>query len=166
MTPFSAVGININSTLNKNVELNLILFYDKSGSLGWHQTNVMLNINYGFILDKTKLRIGADYDFRKKNVEESIIKTKIIIPDNPNLDIVHSSYTDNKGSEEYNQKLSEERAHSCVNYLIELGISKARLKAKGYGESAPIAPNENEDGFDNLAGREKNRRTEFKVISF
>ena len=56
MTPFSAVGININSTLNKNVEPNLILFDDKSGSLGWHQTNAMLNINYGFILDKTKLR--------------------------------------------------------------------------------------------------------------
>ena len=48
--------------------------------------------------------------------------------------------------------------------MISKGVSKDRLYAKGYGENSPIAPNENEDGSDNEAGRQKNRRTEFKVI--
>ena len=88
-----------------------------------------------------------------------------ILNENPTMTIELSSHTDNKGSEEYNQKLSEVRAQSCVNYLIELGVNKARLKARGYGESQPIAPNENIDGSDNPLGREKNRRTEFKIIA-
>jgi outer membrane protein OmpA-like peptidoglycan-associated protein len=44
------------------------------------------------------------------------------------------------------------------------GIDKKRVEAKGYGESAPIAPNTNPDGSDNPAGRAKNRRTSFRVI--
>ena len=48
--------------------------------------------------------------------------------------------------------------------MIENGIDKSRLRAKGYGESVPIAPNVNEDGSDNPIGRAKNRRTEFRVI--
>ena len=44
------------------------------------------------------------------------------------------------------------------------GIDKARIIAKGYGETQPIAPNKKEDGSDNPDGRAKNRRTEFKVI--
>ena len=51
-----------------------------------------------------------------------------------------------------------------VNFLTQKGIDPKRLKAIGFGESKPIAPNENEDGSDNPEGRALNRRTEFKVI--
>ena len=61
-------------------------------------------------------------------------------------------------------KLSQDRAQSVVNHLIEDGISKKRLKAKGYGETQPIAPNTYSDGSDNPEGRAKNRRTEFRVV--
>lgn len=81
----------------------------------------------------------------------------------PNITIEISGHTDSKGAEDYNLKLSQDRAQSVVNYLIEKGIKESRLVAKGYGESQPIAPNENEDGSDNPAGRELNRRTEMKV---
>ncbi|MGZ4089526.1 MAG: OmpA family protein, partial [Bacteroidia bacterium] len=74
------------------------------------------------------------------------------------------SHTDSKGSDQYNEKLSQKRAESVVNYLIGKGINPLRLKAKGYGESKPIAPNENSDGSDNPEGRAQNRRTDFKII--
>ena len=75
-----------------------------------------------------------------------------------------SGHTDNKGPNDYNQKLAERRAQSVVNYLINKGISKDRLVAKGYGESRPAAPNSQPDGSDNPAGRQLNRRTELKLL--
>jgi outer membrane protein OmpA-like peptidoglycan-associated protein len=51
-----------------------------------------------------------------------------------------------------------------VKYLVSKGVDPKRLKAQGYGESQPIAPNQNSDGSDNPEGRAKNRRTDFKII--
>jgi outer membrane protein OmpA-like peptidoglycan-associated protein len=82
----------------------------------------------------------------------------------PTLRIEIGSHTDNKGDEKYNQRLSQRRAANVVNYLINKGIKSDRLVAKGYGESQPKAPNENEDGSDNVAGRQQNRRTEFRIL--
>ena len=81
----------------------------------------------------------------------------------PAMEIELSAHTDSKGSDSYNQKLSEARAQSAVEYLVSKGIAPERLVAKGYGESQPIAPN-TVNGKDNPEGREKNRRTEFKVL--
>ncbi|MBC7946545.1 MAG: OmpA family protein [Chitinophagaceae bacterium] len=82
----------------------------------------------------------------------------------PEMVIELSAHTDQIGSNSYNQKLSEARARSVVAYLISKGIDENRLAAKGYGETMPIEPNKNPDGTDNPTGREKNRRTEFKVL--
>ena len=76
---------------------------------------------------------------------------------NSTLTIEIGGHTDNVGSDSYNQKLSEARAKSAVGYLVRKGITSNRLKAKGYGESSPIATNETD------AGRTKNRRVEMKV---
>ncbi|MEZ5008447.1 MAG: OmpA family protein [Chitinophagales bacterium] len=70
-----------------------------------------------------------------------------------------SGHTDNIGHTTYNLVLSQKRAQSVVNYLIEKGIASDRLKAKGYADIKPIADN------DTPEGRAKNRRTEFMVIS-
>ena len=51
-----------------------------------------------------------------------------------------------------------------MNYIVQHGISPDRIVAKGYGESKPIARNTNPDGTDNPEGRQKNRRTEFKIL--
>ena len=82
----------------------------------------------------------------------------------PQIVVEISSHTDSKGKEDFNMKLSQKRAEGVVNYLISKGIAKERLIAKGYGFSKPIAPNTNPDGSDNPLGRDKNRRTEFKII--
>ncbi len=88
---------------------------------------------------------------------------KILI-ENPKLIIELSSHTDNFGTDAYNDNLSQQRAESVVNYLISKKIDKRRLRAKGYGERRPIAPNAYSDGSDNPEGRQRNRRTEFRII--
>ena len=109
------------------------------------------------------------YDFAKYNLREEskvVIDTTIlkILNAYPKIIVEISSHTDSVGTDQSNMTLSQNRAQSVVNYLIQKGISKERLVAKGYGESRPIAPNSNPDGTDNPAGRQKNRRTEFRVI--
>ena len=69
-------------------------------------------------------------------------------------------HTDNLGSEDANLRLSQARANAVVEYLKLAGIEEARLQAKGYGESTPIADNSTNDG------RKANRRTEFVIVEF
>ncbi|HBS87317.1 MAG: hypothetical protein A2W91_03785 [Bacteroidetes bacterium GWF2_38_335] len=84
---------------------------------------------------------------------------KSFLDNNPNVKIEIRGHTDNIGTKEYNLKLSENRAKSVYNYLVQKGIDKTRLTYKGYGFSIPLI-NEDTD-----AARAKNRRTEFKVVS-
>jgi outer membrane protein OmpA-like peptidoglycan-associated protein len=72
--------------------------------------------------------------------------------------VLVSGHTDDKASHEYNQVLSEARAVAVVEYLIEKGIDKNKLFAKGYGEVKPIQSNETEEG------RAMNRRIEFMIL--
>lgn len=74
-----------------------------------------------------------------------------------NLKIEISGYTDNKGTQTYNQSLSQNRSKSVVDYLVAHGIAAGRLTYKGYGMDNPIATNATDEG------RQLNRRTEFKI---
>ena len=81
-----------------------------------------------------------------------------LLSDNKNLIIEIGGYTDSTGTAEYNQVLSERRALSVVNYLINKGISTDRLNYKGYGNASSIGDNVTAEG------RKLNRRTEAKII--
>lgn len=83
----------------------------------------------------------------------------------PTMVIEVSGHTDSKGTVEHNLKLSQARARAFADYVISKGIAAERLETKGYGESKPIAPNEI-NGKDNPEGRDKNRRTEIKVLHY
>jgi outer membrane protein OmpA-like peptidoglycan-associated protein len=76
---------------------------------------------------------------------------------NPNTKIEISGYTDNSGNEKQNKNLSQARAQSVADYLIQHGIVKTNINPVGYGSSKPIATNETEEG------RQKNRRVEFLI---
>ena len=109
------------------------------------------------------------YDFADSKMMEEAYEALdttllIIMQENPEIIVEIGSHTDSVGSAAFNQNLSQKRAQSVVNYLKKKGVDRDRLKAKGYGESQPVAPNTNPDGTDNPEGRAKNRRTEFKVI--
>jgi outer membrane protein OmpA-like peptidoglycan-associated protein len=114
--------------------------------------------------DKIKFDILYDYDsanltesseFKLEALYEILVKI-------PKAGLLVLSHSDSKGADYYNLKLSQQRAESVVNYLVTKGIKKTRLKATGYGETKPIAPNTNPDGSDNPEGRKKNRRTEIE----
>ncbi|MBR6001264.1 MAG: OmpA family protein [Bacteroidales bacterium] len=77
---------------------------------------------------------------------------------NPKVKVEIGGHTDGVGSQEYNQKLSEQRAKTVYNYFVEHGVNKDRLSYKGYGKLEPIADNNTD------AGRQQNRRVELKII--
>lgn len=81
-----------------------------------------------------------------------------LLKDNPQLIIEIGSHTDDVGSNDYNLKLSQQRAESVVKYLVEKGIPKDRMLARGYGETKPLTTNVTPEE------RQRNRRTEFKII--
>jgi outer membrane protein OmpA-like peptidoglycan-associated protein/polyisoprenoid-binding protein YceI len=75
----------------------------------------------------------------------------------PSVNFQVNGYTDNVGGHRFNQRLSEQRAKSVVDYLTAKGVAASRIRSAGYGETRPVAPNTNE------ANRQKNRRIEFSV---
>lgn len=75
----------------------------------------------------------------------------------PDTDILVMGHTDSSGSEEYNQGLSERRAASVSGYLQNHGVAAERIRARGYGESVPVADNAT------AAGRAQNRRVEVSI---
>lgn len=108
------------------------------------------------------------YDFDKATLRSESVSSLdsmlMLLNEHPEIKVELGSHTDSKGTDDYNIKLSQKRAESVVSYLIQKGIPANRLVAKGYGETQPVALNENADKSDNPEGRQLNRRTEFKII--
>jgi peptidoglycan-associated lipoprotein len=132
-----------------------------------------INLDTVIVLDRKAKDIvfrlkNIYFEFDKANINDAAAKEldKLVqtLTDNPDIKIELSSHTDSVGTYAYNIELSQRRADSSVSYLVQHGIAPDRLVAKGYGEDKPIARNTNPDGTDNPAGRDMNRRTEFKIL--
>ena len=102
------------------------------------------------------------YDYDKFNIRpdaavrlDTLVQT---LADNPKINIELSSHTDQRGKDAYNLKLSQRRAEAAVDYIVSKGIARARITARGYGETRPIIANPKSE-----ADYQRNRRTEFKV---
>jgi OmpA-OmpF porin, OOP family len=115
---------------------------------------VIENIYYEF--DRTELTSDA-----KAALDTTLL---VLLNKYSFIKVEIAAHTDDIGEENYNRQLSERRAESVVKYLVSKGVSRQRLTAKGYGLSNPIAPNRHPDGSDNPEGRQRNRRTEFKIV--
>lgn len=130
------------------------------------------------------------YDFDKATLRPescaALDSMAQVLRDNPNITIEMASHTDRWGSDEYNQRLSQRRAQSVIDYLIAAGISADRLKPQGYGESRPKTITKRlareypqfkegdvlDEAFvealsedDQAVADQINRRTEFQVLS-
>ncbi|HEY0977302.1 MAG TPA: carboxypeptidase regulatory-like domain-containing protein [Flavobacteriales bacterium] len=107
------------------------------------------------------------YDLAKWNIrpDAAIELDKLVttLLDNPTVTIELSSHTDCRGKDPYNLSLSEKRAKSAVEYVIKKGIAKERVFSKGYGETKPVETCVCEKCTDDQ--HQRNRRTEFKVLS-
>ena len=108
------------------------------------------------------------FDFDKWDLRpESFVeldRVVTLLKENPLIEIEMSAHTDSKGSDDYNFKLSDNRARSVMEYIISKGIPASRITSQGYGETKPVADNTNADGTDNPEGRQLNRRVEFKIL--
>jgi outer membrane protein OmpA-like peptidoglycan-associated protein len=82
-----------------------------------------------------------------------------LVTEHPEIDLLEvQGHTDERGTVDYNRKLSQDRASSVVTWLVQHGIAHSRLQARGYGRDRPIADNSTEEGM------QKNRRVEFHVL--
>lgn len=135
-------------TVEKEIKINLSLA--KKSKKPIHIPNIQYEFGRAELMEISKITIDT-----------TVLRLMIA---NPELIIEIQSHTDSKGNDRFNEKLSQKRAESVVNYLITKGIDSKRLKPKGYGETKPVAPNEHADGSDNPEGRALNRRTDFNII--
>jgi outer membrane protein OmpA-like peptidoglycan-associated protein len=122
-------------------------------------------------IEMRKLAVGVtsilrniyfDYDKARFKTESytELNKLESMLRQNQNIKVEISGHTDAYGRWDYNKSLSQKRAEAVKDYLTKKGIDARRIKAVGYGESKPLASNDDED-----EGRELNRRVEFKVLS-
>ena len=102
------------------------------------------------------------FDFDKYNLRnESFVELDRVVQllkENPGIEIEMSAHTDSKGADDYNYRLSDDRARSVREYIVSKGIDEKRIVSQGYGETKPVSSNETEEG------RQLNRRVEFKII--
>lgn len=110
--------------------------------------NIFFDYNQATLRSRSKHELNKLFEFMKSY---------------PNVSIEVSGHTDSRGNDDYNLRLSKDRAQAVVDYLVRNGISSSRLKAIGYGETRPIARNENADLTDNPVGRQLNRRIEISL---
>jgi outer membrane protein OmpA-like peptidoglycan-associated protein len=121
---------------------------------------------------ETEIRIELSgdvlFDFDKADIRAEagpvLLGVANVLKKFPQAAVRIGGYTDSKGSDNYNLKLSERRAASVKAWLVRNGgVAGAKLTTRGFGEADPVAPNARPDGSDNPEGRQKNRRVEIAV---
>lgn len=159
------ISVPTNKNYVVNVSKNGYLFYSESFEL-----TASLDKNEPFLLNipLTPIKAGAtmvlkniffnsgSFELREDSKIE-LLRFVDLMRQNPKMNIEIGGHTDSNGSQTANQMLSQNRAKSVYEFLTQNRIKSERLSFKGYGETKPIADNETEEG------RQKNRRTEFKV---
>lgn len=112
---------------------------------------ILVNLPDGVTFDVASYTLKPEFRATLSQVAQSMNEY-------PNSLIDVYGHTDSTGSDAYNQTLSENRARTVANYLISQGVSAARIRSQGFGETLPVASNDTEEG------RMKNRRVEIKIV--
>jgi outer membrane protein OmpA-like peptidoglycan-associated protein len=111
----------------------------------------------GLIVSMSDVLFDTGQYSLKPGAREKLAKVAGILIAYPTLNIEVGGYTDNVGGDDMNQKLSENRAGAVRDYLVQQGVGTNSVSAKGFGNTLPVASN------DNSAGRQENRRVELVV---
>jgi outer membrane protein OmpA-like peptidoglycan-associated protein len=114
-------------------------------------TAILVNLPDGVTFDVDSSAISPSFQSTLSNIAQNLVQY-------PNSLIDVYGHTDSTGSDAYNQALSERRAQAVANYLQSRGVSAARVRWQGFGETQPVASN------DTPEGRAKNRRVEIKIV--
>ena len=140
---------------SENLNLDSLV---KVGYKEIHKDLYLVPIEIGQIVRLNNVFFDFDkWDLRPESfVElERVVK---LLQDNPAIEIEMSAHTDSYGSDDYNFKLSDNRARSVMEYIISKGITQSRIISHGYGETVPVVAN------DTPENRQLNRRVEFKIL--
>ena len=141
-------------SVSENIDLNAIESYreiERDLYLAPIETGGAIRLNNLFF-DFNK------YVLRKESVPE-LARVMELLTANPEMTIEIGGHTDNVGSDDVNNKLSNERALAVKNYLLSKGIDAQRVSSKGYGKTKPVSNNDSDEG------RQRNRRVEFTILS-
>jgi outer membrane protein OmpA-like peptidoglycan-associated protein len=111
------------------------------------------------VVFKEQVLFGFDRSDLSAQARTNLDKLNNVLKKYPDTDILILGHTDSKGSDTYNQDLSQRRASSVATYLNGTGIVNSRISTKGMGENDPIATNDTEEG------RSLNRRVEFVITA-
>lgn len=154
-----------------NVSKDGYLFYSKNFSLSGEASKddpFLMDVpltpisdvatNNGIVLENVFFDVDS-YDLKPASRTE-LDKLYGFLKDNPNIKIELSGHTDSDGDDAHNKTLSDNRAKAVKNYLVDKGISADRITAIGFGEEKPIVAN------DTPENKAKNRRTEYKILSY
>lgn len=189
LDPIASAAVNFNDNVNLVADGNGIIKRDLDYSKNYTATSNIdgymnesvsfstIDKEYGVIkqiINVEKVVVGQKftmenifYDFDKWDIlpksEIELDKLVKIMNDNPSWKVELGSHTDCRGSDSYNEVLSQKRSDSAVNYIVSAGISSDRIIAKGYGESQLV--NKCDDGVNcSEEEHQANRRTEFKIL--
>lgn len=112
----------------------------------------------GYTVRLSNIFFDFNKDELKPESKNELHRLVSVMKEYPKISIEITGHTDNVGSEEYNQELSELRAKAVYDFLLNEGVQASRLSYTGFGEKKPVASN------DDNQGRKMNRRIEFKVV--
>ncbi len=171
-------GTEVDKLENFEKMIGLASDYDKEA---FEMDRILRNARYDYLSelenqrevvqdhDVTRIKVGAKFEV--KNIFFDFGKATLTASSKEELDklfdimnrseivVEFGGHTDNVGSDEANQALSQQRVNSVKTYLVDKGIDERRIAAVGYGETQPVADNETDEG------RAKNRRVELKITS-
>ena len=111
----------------------------------------------GLVVNLSDVLFATGQHALRPEAREKLAKVAGIVASHPGLTIDVEGYTDSVGSDEYNQRLSEQRGTSVRDYFTQNGIAGNSVTSKGLGETNPVATN------DTAAGRQQNRRVELVI---
>ncbi|HKC36639.1 MAG TPA: OmpA family protein [Chitinophagaceae bacterium] len=140
---------------SENLNLDSLV---KVGYKEIHKDLYLVPIEIGQIVRLNNVFFDFDkWDLRPESFVE-LDRVVRLLQENTAIEIEMSAHTDSYGSDEYNFKLSDNRARSVMEYILSKGIAASRITSHGYGETVPVAPN------DTPENRQLNRRVEFKIL--
>lgn len=156
------------------VGANYALSVSKEGYLFFSESFKLTDLNtlydpYNLLIELKPIEVGSEMNLYNvyfetdsfkilPQSEPELQKLVTFLKNNSGLKVEIQGHTDDTGTAEFNKTLSEKRAQSVVDYLVENGINSQRLNSAGFGESKPVATNNTEEG------RRLNRRTTIKIL--
>jgi OmpA-OmpF porin, OOP family len=141
--------------VSENLKLDSLI---KAGYKEIHKDLYLVPIEIGAVVRLNNVFFDFDkWDLRPESFIE-LDRVVKLLNENPTIEIEMSAHTDSKGSDDYNIRLSDNRAKSVMQYILSKGIATNRIISQGYGETRPVATNDTDDG------RQLNRRVEFKIL--